>query len=95
VEISDAERNLATVSINGVRREVVLSCIVDKEHPLESCVGEWVLIHVGFAMSRIDKAEAEKTLAVLSQLGEVQAEMEAMLAGAGSDSASNTMADEP
>jgi hydrogenase expression/formation protein HypC len=53
-------------------------CVVDDEHPLESCVGDWVLLHVGFAMSRIDEAEAAETLRILSQLGEMQAELEAM-----------------
>ena len=45
-----------------------------------SCVGEWVLIHVGFAMSRIDDDEAVKTLEILTELGEAQAELEAMQA---------------
>ena len=44
----------------------------------QSCVGDWVLLHVGFAMSRIDEAEAAETLRILSQLGEMQAELEAM-----------------
>jgi hydrogenase expression/formation protein HypC len=42
-----------------------------------------VLIHVGFAMSRINEAEAAETLKILNELGEAQAEMEAMrLSGA-------------
>jgi len=77
-EITDAERKLALVEVGGVKREVVLSCIVDADCPLESCVGEWVLIHVGFAMSRIDEEEARKTLRLLTELGEAQAELEAM-----------------
>jgi len=40
--------------------------------------GDWVLIHVGFAMSRIDEAEAAATLRVLNELGEVQQELTAM-----------------
>jgi hydrogenase expression/formation protein HypC len=78
VRIDDAEAMLATVEVAGVRRQVNVMCIVDEEHPLESCVGDWVLLHVGFAMSRIDEAEAAETLRVLSQLGEMQAELDAM-----------------
>lgn len=78
VRIDDVERQLATVEVSGVRRSVNLACIVDEAHPIESCVGDWVLLHVGFAMSRIDEAEAAKTLALLMELGEAQAEIEAM-----------------
>ena len=78
VRIDDAEGMLATVEVAGVRRQVNVMCVVDDEHPLESCVGDWVLLHVGFAMSRIDEAEAAETLRILSQLGEMQAELEAM-----------------
>ena len=48
------------------------------QHPPESCVGDWVLLHVGFAMSRIDEAEAAETLRILTELGEAQAELDAM-----------------
>jgi hydrogenase expression/formation protein HypC len=78
VRIDDAEGMLATVEVAGVRRQVNIMCVVDDEHPLESCVGDWVLLHVGFAMSRIDEAEAAETLRILSQLGEMQAELEAI-----------------
>jgi hydrogenase expression/formation protein HypC len=73
VQIDDAERMLATVEVGGVRRQVNIICIVDAEHPPESCVGDWVLLHVGFAMSRIDEAEAAETLRLLTELGELQA----------------------
>jgi len=78
VQIDNAEDCLATVDICGVRRQINIICIVDEQHPAESCVGDWVLVHVGFAMSRIDAAEAERTLQLLSELGEAQAELEAM-----------------
>ena len=54
--------------------------MVDDGRPIESCVGDWVLVHVGFAMSRIDEDEAARTLAVLTELGEMQAELETMQA---------------
>jgi len=61
-----------------------IACIVSEEYPPERCVGDWVLVHVGFAMSRIDEAEARRTLRILEELGEVQQELEAMSQGAGS-----------
>jgi hydrogenase expression/formation protein HypC len=82
IKIDDAARKLATADVSGVRRQVNVACIVDAEHPLESCVGDWVLIHVGFAMSRIDEAEAAETLRILTELGEAQQELDAMRSSA-------------
>jgi hydrogenase expression/formation protein HypC len=78
VEVADAESGTAVVDIGGVRREANIAFIVDEDHPAAGCVGDWVLVHVGFAMSRIDSEEAERTLALLQEMGEAQAEMEAM-----------------
>lgn len=80
VSIDDAENMVATVDVCGVRRQINISCIVDHEHPVEACVGDWVLVHVGFAMSRIDADEAAATLKILVELGEAQAEIESMQA---------------
>ena len=79
VSLDDAEATLATIDVCGVRRRVNLTCIIDDEHPFEACLGDWVLVHVGFAMSRIDEEEAKKTLEILAELGERQAEIEAMI----------------
>ncbi|MDR3616331.1 MAG: HypC/HybG/HupF family hydrogenase formation chaperone [Candidatus Obscuribacterales bacterium] len=78
VEIVDAGNKLAKVEISGVRRQVNIACIISEDHPVEACVGDWVLVHVGFAMSRIDAEEARKTLELLIELGEAQKEIEAM-----------------
>ena len=78
VKITDINRQMALVDVSGVQREVSLECVVDDYHPLERCVGHWALIHVGFAMSLINEDEAEATLKVLRELGEVQAELQAM-----------------
>lgn len=78
VEISDPTRKLAVVNVGGVRRTVNIACIVNEEHSAQSCLGEWVLVHVGFAMSRIDEAEAQRTLDLLTEMGEVQLELDAM-----------------
>lgn len=78
IEITDIEHKLAKVDVAGVKRPVNIACIVDENHPVESCVGDWVLVHVGFAMSRIDETEAIRTLELLTELGEAQAEIEGM-----------------
>jgi hydrogenase expression/formation protein HypC len=78
VRIDDVARKLATVDVGGVKRQINIACIVNDEHPVASCLGDWVLVHVGFAMSRINEAEAAQTLKILTELGEAQAEIEAM-----------------
>jgi hydrogenase expression/formation protein HypC len=78
VAIDDVAKKLATADVSGVRRQVNIACIVNEQHPVEACIGDWVLIHVGFAMSRIDARQAAETLQILTELGEAQAEMEAM-----------------
>ena len=80
VAITHHLNKLATVEVLGVRREINIACIVSETHPVDACVGDWVLVHVGFAMSRIDAAEAQLTLDVLNMLGEAQAELTAMRA---------------
>lgn len=78
VKITDVERQMALVDVSGVQREVSLECVVDEYYPLRMCVGNWVLVHVGFAMSLINEDEAAATLKILRELGEVQAELVAM-----------------
>ena len=55
---------LATADIGGVRREISVALI---DGPVEP--GDWLLLHVGFALGRIDEAEAEATLALLAEAG--------------------------
>jgi len=76
VSIDDIARKLATVDVGGVRRQINVACIVDDAHPIESCMGQWVVVHVGFAMARIDERAANETLRVLIELGEAQKELE-------------------
>ena len=78
VAITHPVNKLAMVEVLGVRREINIACIVNDQHSVDSCVGDWVLVHVGFAMSRIDEKEAQLTLEVLHMLGEAQAELRAM-----------------
>lgn len=84
VEITDAAQMLAKVDVSGIQRQVNIACIVSDDHPVEDCTGDWVLVHVGFAMSRIDELEAQKTLKLLAELGEMQQELDAMQQSTGS-----------
>ena len=74
--IVDEDRLMAMAEVSGVRREVNVACVA--EGPLQGLIGEWVLIHVGFAMSRIDAEEAARTLEALRDLGEAQETLEQM-----------------
>ena len=71
IKIDDVMNEVATVDVCGVRRQINITCIIDADHPITSCVNDWVLVHVGFAMSRIDEAQAVATLEILTELGEV------------------------
>lgn len=70
IAIHDAANHLAMVEVSGVRRLINIAFIVDEDRPPAACVGDWVLVHVGFAMSRLDEEEAMRTLALLRELGE-------------------------
>ncbi|MEO5509941.1 MAG: HypC/HybG/HupF family hydrogenase formation chaperone [Longimicrobiales bacterium] len=64
IEFVDAEMQLARVDIAGVRRVIHVGLLL----PDGLTVGDWVLIHVGFALSKIDDEEAQRTLLFLQQL---------------------------
>lgn len=81
VAIADAEAMLAVVDVSGVRRTVDVVCVAEPGALLDDLIGAWVLVHVGFAMSRIDEEEAAATLKVLSEIGEAEAEIDAMRTG--------------
>ncbi|ESW62026.1 MAG: hydrogenase assembly protein HupF [Rhodobacter sp. CACIA14H1] len=77
--ITDETRLMAMAEVSGVRREVSVACVAGND--LHALVGQWALIHVGFAMALIDQDEAEKTLQALRDLGEAQETLEQMRAG--------------
>lgn len=72
VEIVDEENSIAKVEVGGVRRNVNVG-MLDRE---EAAVGNYVLIHVGFAMTRIDEQEAKETLRMLEEIGQYQDEFD-------------------
>jgi hydrogenase expression/formation protein HypC len=71
VEIVDEENRIVKVDVGGVRRNINVGMLDPHEVP----IGAYVLIHVGFAMSRIDEDEAEETLRLLRELGSYEEEM--------------------
>jgi hydrogenase expression/formation protein HypC len=81
VELLDSNRHLAKVDVAGVRRNINIGLLED-EHVAP---GDWVLIHVGFAMAKIDEAEAARALEGLQLMGqayadEIQAVIESQIA---------------
>ncbi len=69
VEIVDESRRLAKVDVSGVRRNVNIALLDGKDGSYGVDPGDWVLIHVGFAMSKIDEQEAHATRRLLEQMG--------------------------
>ena len=67
VELRPSGPHTAIVDVDGAQREV--NTVMVDDEPLAE--GDWVLLHVGFAMSRIDAAEAAETLAFMRDLGSV------------------------
>lgn len=77
VEITDDHKDLAKVDVGGVHRVVNIGLLRSAEGDDRVVAGEWVLIHVGFAISRVDEEEARATLEFLSQFeDEFEGELE-------------------
>lgn len=70
LEISDPAQMRAKVEVEGVRREISVA-LIGLDGPDGAKPGDWVLVHVGFAMAKIDEAEATETLDALKALGEM------------------------
>ena len=69
VEVFDDDNQLARVDVTGVRRTVNVALLEDSDTRSVALEGQWVLIHVGFALARIDEQEALDTLELLNQMG--------------------------
>jgi hydrogenase expression/formation protein HypC len=79
LEIVDESNRLATVEVAGVKRKVNVG-LLDAEGA-GAGPGDWVLIHVGFAISKVDEGEAEATLRLLEGMGtDYQQELEELKA---------------
>lgn len=70
IDIVDEENQIAKVEVGGVRRNVSTGLLDDVK------IGDYVLIHVGFAMSKVDEKEALETLRLLQELGSYEDEFE-------------------
>ena len=68
VEVVDDQNHIAKAEVSGVRRNVNIGLLTEGDDAVG--VGDWVLIHVGFAMSKIDEEEARQTREFLEMLGE-------------------------
>jgi hydrogenase expression/formation protein HypC len=64
VEIVDADAGIAKAEISGVRRNVSIALCPEAD------VEDWVLVHGGFALSRIDEEQARETIEMLEQMGD-------------------------
>lgn len=81
VAIQDDASDFATVDVSGVRRRISIGLLEGQNvQP-----GDWVLIHVGFAMSKIGEEQAREQMRMLAMLGECEAAMEE-IEGYGRDS---------
>jgi len=81
VEVVDEVNRLAKVDVAGVQRNVNIGLLDDGPDALEE--GDWVLIHVGFALSKVDEDEALATLKMLEGMGEdYEQELEELKASA-------------
>ena len=79
IEIADRDAGLATVDVSGVRRSVSIALVDEPEAPIET--DEWVLVHVGFALARIDEEQARETLELLERGAELQRELDELRRG--------------
>jgi hydrogenase expression/formation protein HypC len=63
-KVVELDGDTATAEVSGVRRSISVALCP------EARLDDWVLVHVGFALATIDEEEAEKTLALIQELGE-------------------------
>jgi hydrogenase expression/formation protein HypC len=77
LEISADHPDVAKVDVSGVRRAINIGLLSEEE----VVVGDWILIHVGFALSKIDEKEAQAALEFLEGIGQAYADEMAALQG--------------
>ncbi len=68
--ISIEENEMATVALEGVKKKISLALVEDV------AVGDYVLVHVGYALHKVSEAEANRTLAMMSEAGILAGEIE-------------------
>lgn len=80
-QISAIDGNQAKVDVCGIQRDVDLTLVGSTDEAGHSRLGQWVLVHVGFAMSVINEGEARETLAALQNMYDVEPDVGALLFG--------------
>ncbi|MEQ9719843.1 HypC/HybG/HupF family hydrogenase formation chaperone [Yersinia alsatica] len=80
VALDETQVGTAWVDVCGVRRSVNIMLVAADEPSRSALIGHWVLVHVGFAMSRLDEDEALETLQLLQEMGEVESDVRHFLA---------------
>ena len=79
IDVADEANRLARVDVAGVRRTINIGLLDDEDEGVGP--GDWVLIHVGFAISQVDEEEAIATRRQLERMGEnYEAELEELKA---------------
>ncbi|KMQ90267.1 hydrogenase assembly chaperone [Lasius niger] len=81
VELDPSNPENAWAEVSGVRREVNIALVRKEGEDDKNLIGSWVLIHVGFALSRMEEDEAKDVLAGLQEMGEVEEDAALFLAG--------------
>ena len=69
IDETNPDFKMAKVSFGGINKDVCVEFIPDLK------VGEYVLVHVGFALNKIDEKDAEETLRILREMGESEEEV--------------------
>ncbi len=80
-QISAIDGNQAKVDVCGIQRDVDLTLVGSTDEAGHTRLGQWVLVHVGFAMSVINEEEARETLAALQNMYDVEPDVGALLFG--------------
>jgi len=66
IDNSNTEMRMAKVSFSGVTKDVCIQWLDDLN------IGDYVLVHVGFALNKIDEKDAEETLRILREMGDLE-----------------------
>jgi len=81
LELVDPDNQIAKVDVVGVKRNINVGLLSEEHDGRGAQPGDWVLIHVGFALSRVDEEEAHATLSLLQGMGaDYEAELEELKA---------------
>lgn len=85
IALDDASPGNAWVDVCGVKRRVNVRLVCADAQAMAALPGQWILVHVGFAMSLLDEGEARETLAALEAMGEVEPDVGYFLHGGETD----------